>query len=277
MYHFIPQIRYHVRDLWLPTDLNELGLWLFAADSTNTGDGGDVTEWTTSDGNSNTFNNINGTYYPTYNSSGNNSRPTVSFTYSTSTDYEAMDHNNVFLFENSWTICILFNIDSISGTYTLLSQSDYRYDNRWIAIQVADQRIQVIQKAGNAVHKVTGSTNLGTGFHIATIQSWGTGIRNRGIMSQSLGGGNIIGNRPFIENLSIRIDGVAETLSSGTDTSWGSVGSNEFVLGAYYSSSSVYHSNSLKGDLQHVVVCNPRLLSSDLSNLETYLSTYGNI
>jgi hypothetical protein len=280
MHHFLSQLEYHnIADIWSPIDLGDLGLWLIASNATNTGDGTNVTEWITSDSNANSFSNINSPYYPAYAAIGNNGYPTVSFTYTNPiSDWEGMIHqtNAPFLLENSWTLCILFNADSTTGTYTLIGQGDYRYDNRWIAVQVDTQKIRVIQKVDNITHQATGSTNLGTGFHIATIQSWGSGVRKRGIGAKPIGGGAIGGHRPMLEVLSIRIDGAAETLTSSTNTGWGDIGSSEFTLGVYYGSIG-YYSGTLKGDLQQVVVTNPRLNAADLSTLESYLATYGGI
>jgi hypothetical protein len=76
-HHFLYQVpHYYLRNAWNPGNLGQNFLWMLAADAANTGDGTDVTQWISHEGNNYLFTTSTS---PLYHVAGNNSRPTVEF------------------------------------------------------------------------------------------------------------------------------------------------------------------------------------------------------
>ena len=269
LHYLLKQIpSYRIRaTLPSPDTLSELVIWLRGDGAENTGDGTPATDWLSLD-EIYTFSPPVTANEPTYYGSGNNSRPTVSFT---TDDY--VQNLNQFFLSIGGTICIVFKVDG-AGTYTLMSQNDISAVHRQFAVRVVGGYLNIIQKNFDVELSLTGSTALGTGWHLVTIHSNGTGILDRGLGARPGGSHPGGGSNVFIERLSARIDGSAEALTESGGSGWfGTPTSNKMYVGATISTTS----NHLAGDIQHVIVFTPRLTTTQETLVETYLNRYSGL
>jgi hypothetical protein len=252
LHHFLHQTPfYHVRG-WNPSRLGQNFLWMLAADATNTGDGTDVTQWISHEGNNYLFTTSTN---PMYNVAGNNSRPTVEFDLG-----EYVEYSQAFFQNDGFTMSMLVNVNS-SGTYTYLYQADTQSIQKQFAVRTIDGYINVIQNNGGVESSILGTTQM-SGWHLITIHSDGIKVSRRGIASRPIATLDLL-----IESLTIRIDGVQESLRGENSSGWfGAYDGYLFKIG-----------DDLDGEIQQLLVFPSRLSDVNQDSLESYLNTYGGL
>jgi hypothetical protein len=248
LYHVPP---YHISG-WTPEDLGQNFLWMLAADATNTGDGTDVTQWISHEGNDYLFTT---SISPLYHVTGNNSRPTVEFDVG-----EYVEYSQAFFANSGFTILMLVNVNN-SETYTYLYQADTQNIQKQFAVRTIDGYINVIQNNGGVESSILGTTQM-SGWHLITIHSDGIKVSRRGIASRPIATLDLL-----IEPLTIRIDGVQEYLRSDNSSDWfGTYDGYIFKIG-----------DDLDGEIQQLLVFPSRVSTVNQTSLEDYLNTYGGL
>jgi len=251
-HHFIYQHRYHIRNVWTPSNLGQDFLWMVAADATNSGNNTDISGWISHEGNDYLFASTN---YPLYYTSGNNSRPTIEFDVG-----EYVDYSKTFFNNNGFTIALLVNVNN-SGTYTYMYQADKPDIEKQFAVRTIDGYINIIQNNSGVETSVLGTTQM-SGWHLIIINSGGIRPNRRGIASRP-----ISSLEKLMEYLTIEIDGVNETLRGENSYGWfGSYSEDLFKIG-----------NDLDGEIQQLLVFPDKLSTVNQTSLRGYLNTYGGL
>jgi hypothetical protein len=244
MHHFFYSPHSSVR-LWTPYRLDEPFLWLAAIDA---GSDSVVAEWVSRDAGAYEFTT---TEEPSYDDSGNNSRPTVDFT---TGDY--VSNENSFFANDGFTIAILYGA---SGNQTLFRHTSENYIEKDLEVRIIGGKVRIIQKNKGVALSLMGSTVL-SGFHLIEIHGSGININRKGICSRPISALEILK-----ESFTVKIDGVTETLTSGPPITL-SGDTKQLLLG-----------QTLTGSVQQLLIYPTQLDADNKAYLNNYLMEYGGL
>jgi len=251
LHHFIYQHRYHISG-WNPGNLGQDFLWMIAADASNTGDGTDISDWVSHEGNAYLFTSTN---YPLYYTSGNNARPTIGFDIG-----EYVEYSQAFFQNNGFTISMLVNVNN-SGIYTYMYQADTQNVQKQFAVRTIDGYINIIQDNGGFQSSIVGTTQM-SGWNLVTIHSDRIRMNRKGIASRPISSVEIL-----MESLTVRVNGIQETMRGENSSGWfGDYDGYLFKIG-----------DNLDSEIQQLLVFPSRLSDTNQDNLESYLNTYGGL